>query len=202
MRLPPPSSRAVSPLLALALVLGGGGCASDGAAKSEPLDADFDGFVAADDCDDSDPYVHPGAPEQAGDGVDADCDGDDGAYAYVGTYALTYLYAGFSGFPILTEDTESGTLTVDPSLAAVLSIGTQIDEDVVGFDLPVDLELDGTTVPMPVPGEFTLQATGEWNDEEVYVNWTCETASGELACLGELKLLGYGFENEAVFDVE
>jgi MYXO-CTERM domain-containing protein len=32
----------------------------------------------ADDCDDTDPNVYPGAPETPGDGVDQDCDGTDG----------------------------------------------------------------------------------------------------------------------------
>ena len=56
-------------------------------------DRDHDGFAFAfggDDCDDGNPDIHPGAPDEPGDGIDADCfDGDgspevddsnDGAY--------------------------------------------------------------------------------------------------------------------------
>lgn len=41
---------------------------------SAPSDADGDGSLDADDCDDADGDVHPGAPE-VGDGRDRDCDG-------------------------------------------------------------------------------------------------------------------------------
>ncbi len=44
------------------------------------LDFDGDGYARAlggGDCDDSDPDVHPGALDLPGDGIDADCDGQD-----------------------------------------------------------------------------------------------------------------------------
>ncbi len=45
--------------------------------KSGPVDEDGDGTVAADDCDDSDAAVYPGAEDAWYDGVDSDCAGDD-----------------------------------------------------------------------------------------------------------------------------
>lgn len=40
-------------------------------------DADGDGFLSTEDCDDTDASVFPGAEEVAYDGVDQDCDGED-----------------------------------------------------------------------------------------------------------------------------
>ncbi len=50
----------------------------------EDFDLDEDGYLDREgcgdgpDCDDSDASVHPGADDPEGDGVDQDCDGDDG----------------------------------------------------------------------------------------------------------------------------
>jgi hypothetical protein len=70
--------------------------ACNGPDKVEPgplaphFDADDDGFVAADDCDDSDASVFPGATDVPGDGVDQDCDGRD-RHALVPTPPIEYL---------------------------------------------------------------------------------------------------------------
>lgn len=51
----------------------------DGTVMDETGDADGDGYApCGGDCDDRAAAVHPGAVDEAGDGKDADCDGEDG----------------------------------------------------------------------------------------------------------------------------
>jgi hypothetical protein len=47
------------------------------ASKPPPVDADRDGFFAGQDCNDANAAIRPGAIEQAGNGIDENCDGID-----------------------------------------------------------------------------------------------------------------------------
>lgn len=49
-----------------------------GTTDTGPFDADGDGFVASEDCNDDDGTVYPGASDFVGDDVDQNCDGLDG----------------------------------------------------------------------------------------------------------------------------
>jgi hypothetical protein len=78
------------------------------------IDGDGDTYApescGADDCDDTDSSIHPGAPEVCGDGIDQDCDGSDALLGtctcpeaitadgvYTGTTSGTSLYRGLCG---------------------------------------------------------------------------------------------------------
>ncbi len=63
------------------------------------VDADGDGFPQSNDCNDSNPSINPGATDVAGNGVDEDCSGADGA--------------GSTRRPRVTGDGNAGTVRVN-----------------------------------------------------------------------------------------
>ncbi len=82
------------------------------------LDFDGDGYARAlggGDCDDADPDVHPGALDLPGDGVDADCDGQDA------TSAMPPPAAMFEAPPSVPADLNLLLVTIDTLRADHLS---------------------------------------------------------------------------------
>lgn len=153
-------------------------------------DRDFDGFANADDCDPDDAYVYPGAPDDPGDGVDADCDGVDPAFAFLGGWTLTTLDTDYAGFALFEEGTASGSLAIADNLATTVTIAAQLNEEVVGVNYPVEITLAGWASPLDGPDLFTLYAETVAFDEQMHVDWDCAVLDGPtVACAGELKAL-------------
>ena len=87
--------RRISPV---ALLLLSGGCTwistQDVDARRVDLDDDLDGYIASEDCDDSDASISPGAEEIWYDGIDSDCLGDDDFDADKDGYVLDIYLGG------------------------------------------------------------------------------------------------------------
>ena len=88
-----PSLKSLLPLsilLQVACVETDKGVSDTGGNPNDTIDADGDGFVASEDCDDSDSAIYPGADEICGDAIDNDCDDavdEDDAVDAVTSYA-------------------------------------------------------------------------------------------------------------------
>ena len=109
-------------------------------------DADGDGSLGGEDCDDADPEVHPGADDPPKDGVDQDCDGQDGAGTDV------------DGDGWLADDPELAKLDCDDSNVGVHPGAGEVscdglDQDCDGTDVCLsdgegsDLDGDGIAAP-------------------------------------------------------
>ena len=83
-----------------------------------PVDADGDGFSAAEDCDDADASIHPTAIDDDCDGIDENCDGQADEGAVWETY---YLDADGDGYGNEQETQESCDGTPSGHVAAQAS---------------------------------------------------------------------------------
>jgi hypothetical protein len=163
-------------------------------------DADHDGIPAAEDCDDADPFVYPGAPDDPGDGVDADCDGTDPQHPFVGEWQVDTIAAYLSTFSLVDPGTEAGTLTLDADLSASLDATIDIDPDLVGYQLTVPILMTGLVSPLPgTDGESRVSVGGDVLGEQSFVDLDCVADGDALVCEGVLKALDAGLAMEAVF---
>jgi len=163
-------------------------------------DADYDGFTAKDDCDDSDPYTYPGAPDDPADGIDADCDGKDPDHAFVGGWEVETFTANYSSFALLVPGSEEGELEIGADMLVTADISAMLDPDLVGGTFPIDLALAGDASPLAGPAALDIYLDGEAFGEDVFMDMACAvTEDDTLECLGNLKALDAGLNAAATF---
>jgi type IV pilus assembly protein PilY1 len=115
-------------------------------------DNDQDGWPSDNDCDDSDPSIHPEAPEICGDGIDQDCDGADQACGPDDTDDDGDGYTENQG------DCNDSNAAIHPGAEEICGNGT--DEDCYDGDRPCSPEftcVDISDVPLDT-SNFTATA--------------------------------------------
>lgn len=122
-------------------------------------DHDGDGATAAEDCDDSDPAVAPGALDEPGDGVDSNCDGVDGT-------ALS-----LDAFVAYVEDVPAVTRRVGWTLAVADLDGDGLAEVAVGSsEQQVFTDAGGSKGALAVLSGPGLGLLGRWDGDDFDTN--------------------------------
>ncbi len=124
------------------------------------------------DCDDADPRAHPAATEQAGDGVDSDCDGLE----------LCYVDADDDGYPDFSQTVESGEVgcTGAGEGTATDRVGECDDGDASVH--PGATEFPGDEVDSDCDSTERCYVDG---DGDGYTDGSSTVASDDLDCSGE-----------------
>lgn len=170
------------------------------AAPLDEEDADHDGFVAADDCDEDDALVYPGAPDAPADGVDADCDGVDPAHAFVGDWQLVQVSATWSGLQAFDPGTESGLLVIEEGMAASLNMSVGLDPDLVGGELQIEILMEGEASAVPGEGASWVWLEGDLYGEQAQAEWECAAGEEAMHCEGLIKALEVNFDTLLDFE--
>lgn len=162
-------------------------------------DADHDGFPPPEDCDDANSFVYPGAPDDPGDGLDADCADGDPTWSFLGDWTLVEMTASYAGIYLFEEGSTGGGLQVAEDGSLTMEVSGTLDPDVVGAAYPVTVNLTGTWSPIPGPNRFTLYAEGLNYDEQMHAALDCAEVEETLVCGGELKALNGSLDTEVTY---
>ncbi|MFZ5479177.1 MAG: putative metal-binding motif-containing protein [Myxococcota bacterium] len=155
------------------------GCGGGPHPDPEPADADGDGAPAANDCDDGDPVVFPGATE-VGDGRDRDCDGRappapatfDGGEADEGFGARVLLRDGRAWVGAPFGNTRGGRVYRDGVVALEGSPGQLLGAGLAATDVVL------------------VGLAGEVRDTSGATVWTGDTGGGVLVARGDTWAVG------------
>jgi hypothetical protein len=152
------------------------------------LDADYDGFAAADDCDDANALVYPGAPEIPGNGVDDDCADGDAPYAFLGGWDVLEVSIDYMGYDLFVPGSVTGETTVGEDFSASMEIEGTVSEIFAGNEIPVTITLTGMASPVDGgPGRFIAYIEGDNYDEYMIMTLDCEQVGDSALCGGGLK---------------
>jgi hypothetical protein len=164
----------------LALLLMLAGCAG-------AVDADGDGFSVAEDCDDEDASVFPGAAERC-DGVDHDCNGTAGVGLSYGPNVPEYFADedddGFGGTSLgqACEPIPGGTQDGSDCDDAQPAIRPDADEVCDGLDNDCDeLVDDADTLDPAITPVWYLDVDGDGYGSAAGVTWACTQPAGYVA---------------------
>ena len=147
------------------------------------VDDDQDGVPASEDCDDSDPTIHPGA-EEVCDGIDQDCDGE----VDEGTQIALFEDADGDGFggggePVLVCEAGEGLSLEDTDCDdGDTSVHPGAEETCDGIDEDCDGDVDEEAVDA-VSWYADADEDGSGSDVEVVV--ACEAPQGMVAEAGD-----------------
>ena len=152
-------------------------------------DLDYDGAIE-DDCDPRDPLIYPGAPDAPGDGIDADCDGEDADYPFFGEWVLLDFEATAYSEEAIAPGTSTGQMTIARDLTVTSEMAASLSEELLGLAVTLDLILDGTASPIPGTRDVNLYLKGEALGEKIRVDMRCALdEQDDLVCAGGLKAL-------------
>lgn len=162
-------------------------------------DADHDGATADVDCDDDNPFVYPGAPDDPGDGLDADCADGDPPYPWLGDWSATDLTASTFGIDLFVPGTGTAELSIGDDLSVTLEIGGELNPDIIGSSVEIEVLLAGEVSPVEGPDTLVVYAEGDNYDEAMHVDWACELDEDVLYCDGGFKALEASLGTTATF---